>query len=303
MSILSTLKTAVTSGAGRQILQLQKSSPHIMFVAGAIGIVGTVVVASRATLKLDKALDENLEKMEKAKAVFASGDENYDEKAFRRDMVILYTRNVMVVSKLYAPAVALGLVSIGLLTGSHVVLTRRNVALTAAYAAVDKAFREYRERIVDRFGEDVDRESRYGYVERAENSTDADGKEITLRHRVVKSGEPSQYARFFDQMCSSWNREPEYNMLFLRSQQNWANDLLRSRGHVFLNEVYDMIGVPRSKAGAVVGWVLNKNGEGDNYIDFGIFDGNNPMARMFVNGNEGSLLCDFNVDGIIYDKI
>jgi hypothetical protein len=64
-----------------------------------------------------------------------------------------------------------------------------------------------------------------------------------------------------------------------------------------------MLGIDRSKAGSVVGWVITKEGTGDNFIDFGVFDGDNPRARDFVNGREGSILLDFNVDGVIYDKI
>jgi hypothetical protein len=104
-------------------------------------------------------------------------------------------------------------------------------------------------------------------------------------------------------VSSSWNPEPEYNLIFLQCQQNWANDQLRTRGHVFLNEVYDMLGLERSKAGAVVGWVFTKDGSTDNFIDFGVFNGETQISRDFVNGHEGAILLDFNVDGVIYDKI
>ena len=84
-------------------------------------------------------------------------------------------------------------------------------------------------------------------------------------------------------------------------QQTFFNDLLLSRGHLFLNEVYDQIGIDRTKAGQVVGWVVSK--DGDNFVDFGLFDGSTQEKRMFVNGHENSVLLDFNVDGVIYDKI
>ena len=91
--------------------------------------------------------------------------------------------------------------------------------------------------------------------------------------------------------------------MFLRKQQEWANELLKSRGHVFLNEVYDMLGIPRTKSGQIVGWVYNSNDEySDNYIDFGVYDGG-ARSRAFVNGYEKAILLDFNVDGVIYDLI
>jgi hypothetical protein len=129
--------------------------------------------------------------------------------------------------------------------------------------------------------------------------------EKTGKKEYVKRVGPdgaSIYARFFDPTSTSWSKEPEYNLIFVQCQQNYANDLLRARGHVFLNEVYDMLGIPRSQAGAVVGWILSQDRTTDNYIDFGVFD-DEKNARDFVNGYEGSILLDFNVDGVIFDKI
>ena len=90
------------------------------------------------------------------------------------------------------------------------------------------------------------------------------------------------------------------NLFFLKAQQTNANVQLTVRGHVFLNEVYDMLGLPRTAAGAIVGWV---RGNGDDVIDFGIWD-NNDINSDFVNGyNRSKILLDFNVDGVIYDII
>ena len=111
----------------------------------------------------------------------------------------------------------------------------------------------------------------------------------------------SQYARFFDEGCTGWDKNPEYNLYFLKQQQTYANDLLKNRGHLFLNDVYDMIGIPRTKEGQIVGWVYKEdNPIGDNYVDFGIFAEHNRKA---VNGFEKSILLDFNVDGSIIEHI
>ena len=107
----------------------------------------------------------------------------------------------------------------------------------------------------------------------------------------------SQYARFFDETCPSWSKNSEANLMFLKLQQQFANDMLKARGVLYLNEVYAMLGIPRTKAGQVVGWKYDlENPSGDNYVDFGIFDEKN---KSFVNGFERSILLDFNVDGII----
>lgn len=284
---------AVSKALGRQALVLEKNSPAILFGTGLVGMVGSTVLACRATLKLEEVLDEGKENVKKAKTL---EHEDYSEKDREKDLAIIHVQTSMKIVKLYGPAIVLGGVSVAALTQSHSILNKRNAALTAAYAALEKGFAQYRQRVIEKYGEEEDRNFRYGSRE-VEVMEDGKKKKV-LR---VGEGEPSIYARFFDPMSTKWSKEPEYNLLLLKCQQNYANDLLRARGHVFLNEVYDMIGVPRSKAGSVVGWILVGNVK-ENWVDFGIWDDDNNV-RDFVNGREASILLDFNVDGVIYDKI
>lgn len=294
------LPNVISSKATRQLLKGRKNSPHIMFGAGVVGIVATVVVASKATLQLEVVLENRKDNLEKANRLHAEGRADYDDKDYSKDIITIQTKNVIALSKLYAPAFGIGIISIGLLTGSHVVLTQRNAGLAAAYALLDKGFKDYRQSVADEYGKDADQHFRYKTTSEMVTRETDKGKE---KVQIIRAGssEPSVYARFFDELNPNWAKTPEYNLIFLQCQQNYANDMLRARGHIFLNEVYDMLRMERSRAGAVVGWVLNHNG--DNYVDFGIFDGNNAKARDFVNGREGAILLDFNVDGVVYDKI
>ncbi len=293
----------VPEAIGRQVarntLLMQKGSPGLLLGVGIAGMVGSTVLACRATLKMDEVVDEAKGKLDTAKTL---DHEEYSEKDRQRDITLIYFQTGVKIVKLYAPAIALGSLSIYALTSSHSILTKRNAALTAAYAALEKGFNEYRGRVVEKYGEDQDRDFRYGTREDVIVDPKTSKKKTVTR---VSTNEPSVYARFFDSSSSSWNKEPEYNLIFLQCQQNYANDLLNSRGHVFLNEVYDMLGLQRSQAGAVVGWILSPDEERttDNFVNFGVFDGKTEQVRDFVNGFEGAILLDFNVDGVIWDKI
>lgn len=295
-SKLTVAKNVVTSKAGRQVLRVQKNSPTILFASGVVGVVATTVLASRATLKLEETLEKHEENRYTAQELYTSGHQNYSKQDYTRDVAIIRVRAALSVAKLYAPAFTVGAVSVCALGGSHLILTRRNASLTAAYVAVDKAFAEYRQRVEKELGTEKERELRYDVTEERVDDTKG-GKVQTVKTPHGKS----IYARFFDESNRNWNKESMYNQVFLQCQQNYANDLLRSRGHVFLNDVYDMLGMERSKEGAVVGWVLG--GGGDDYIDFGVFEGDRFMGFEFVKGNERSVLLDFNVDGVVYDKI
>jgi hypothetical protein len=294
---MSLVPAVIGQTIARNSLLAQKASPGVLFGVGIVGTVASTVLACRATLKMSEVLDESKDKLHTAKTLV---HDDYSETDRRRDISLIYFQSGVKVVRLYGPAVIVGGLSIAALTSSHNILTRRNAALTAAYAALDKGFKEYRARVVAKYGEEEDRDFRYGTREITVED-EKTGKKTTVTR--VAPGEPSIYARFFDSSSASWSKEPEYNFIFLKAQQNYANDLLHARGHVFLNEVYDMLGLERSKAGAVVGWLLTKNGSTDNFVNFGVFDDRSDKARDFVNGLEGSILLDFNVDGIIFDKL
>ena len=293
---MNLVPTAITNTIARNTLQLQKSSPHLLFAAGVTGTIVSTVLACRATLKMDEVLEQAQTEMNNAKTLVHP---DYSEADRVKDIKIIRARTGVAVVKLYTPAIIVGGLSIAALTSSHQILTKRNAALTAAYAALDKGFAEYRARVIEKYGEDQDRDFRYG-TEQVAITSDSGKKKIVTR---AGPNAASIYARFFDEGSPNWSPEPEYNLLFLKCQQNYLNDMLHARGHLFLNEAYDALGIPRTKAGSVVGWVLSRNGATDNYIDFGIFDGKTERIRDFVNGHESSVLIDFNVDGIIWDRI
>jgi len=290
--LIRIIPNSVVGKVSRSILKAKKNSPHIFFAAGIAGTITSTVLACRATLKLSSTLDEIKHDVEVLETDPVRNEMPTEE--WRLDTVYIYGKASLRLVRLYGPAAVVGVVSIGMLTGSHVQLVHRNTALMAAYAAVQKAYDEYRERVRYQFGEEAELE--LYHASRTELVKDASGEVIEAR--VVDPNRYSPYAKFFDEYSRHWNKDPELNRLFIQCQQNYANDLLNARGHIFLNEVYDQLGIDRSKAGAVVGWV--KGGEGDNYIDFGMFQAYNSQ---FVNGWERSILLDFNVDGVIYDKI
>lgn len=288
--------------------QVEKHSPEILLGVGVVGVVATTVTACKATMKLNDILDECVETREKIKEVAENPkyDDKYTEEDAQKDLTINYVQTGVKIVKLYAPSVALGVFSVGCLLGSHNVMQKRNAALSAAYLTVDKSFKEYKQRVIDRVGEEVEKEIRYGIKAEEIETTiqNEDGTETTVTE-TVKMMNPtlySDYARFFDEASPYWQSDPEYNLVFLRAQQQYANDLLRAKGRLFLNDVYDMLGIEKTKAGQIVGWVYDPvNPNGDNFVDFGIYDMSKERVRAFVNGYEANILLDFNVDGNIWD--
>ena len=289
-------------------LKLKKHSPEILIVAGVIGTVASTVMACKATTKLGEIMDnakDDIEAVHEAVEHPEDLPQKYTAEDGKKDLTIVYTQTTLRVAKLYLPAVALGALSLTAIIKSHDILKKRNVALAAAYTAADKGFKEYRNRVVERFGNDVDKELRYNVKakEFEHKVVNDDGTEETVVEtvNVASIDDVSDFAKYFNKDCAGWSDNAEKNLFFLKRQQDFANELLEANGYLFLNEVYDMLGIPRSKAGQVVGWVYDKNVIAK--VDFGIYTINREENQQFVNGLEKNVLLDFNVDGNILDLL
>lgn len=296
----------------RAILHLKKVSPELMLAGGVIGIVGAGVWACINSAKNTPNIIE--ETHEELDAIEQSVNENrLDVAVERKEVFKVYAHQTFKLVRNYAGPLALGGASLALIIGSHCVLNRRYLGATAAYTAVEEAYRAYRDRVRKAIGEEEEKRLYLNTSERDDIPVKEVNPETNEAIVSTKSGiivnpdfKCSQYAKFFDENSTQWQKDPEYNLMFLRAQENYANNLLTARGHLFLNEVYDMLGLPRTQAGALVGWVKDSNHDG--YVDFGLYNvyrdiQRGEKVRDFVNGYERSVLLDFNVDGIIYDKI
>lgn len=296
---------SVNGVASKTVMKLKKHSPEILVVAGIAGTVVSAVLACKATTKVAEILDETkgtLDTIHEGMETGAINGQKYTTEDGKKDTVVVYAQTGMKLAKLYAPAIILGTLSITSILASNNILRKRNVALGAAYAAIDKSFKEYRGRVIERFGEQVDTELKYGIKAKKFEEIEVDpetGKEKKVK-KTVMVADPnlqSDYAVYFDSKSRNYETNPDYNRMFLKAQQAFANDKLQTRGHLFLNEVLDDLDLPRTPAGQIVGWT--KDGP-DGYVNFRIVE----VERETEDGrHEPALLLDFNVEGNIWEKM
>lgn len=295
---------SVNGVTSKAVMKLKKHSPEILVVAGIAGTVVSAVLACKATTKVAEILDETkgtLDTIHDGMETGAINGQEYTTEDGKKDTVVVYAQTGMKLAKLYGPAIILGTLSITSILASNNILRKRNVALGAAYAAIDKSFKEYRGRVIERFGEQVDTELKYGIKAKKFEEIEVDpetGKEKKVK-KTVMVADPnlqSDYAVYFDSKSRNYETNPDYNRMFLKAQQAFANDKLQTRGHLFLNEVLDDLDLPRTPAGQIVGWT--KDGP-DGYVNFRIVE----VERETEDGrHEPALLLDFNVEGNIWER-
>lgn len=283
------------------VLKAKKYSPEILIVVGAVGTVAAAVTACRATLKVHDIAENAKKDIDKIHEVSSNEEfsEEYSEDDRKKDITIVYMKTGLAYVKLYAPAVIIGSVSILCMVTSHNILKKRNVALAAAYATIDKGYKEYRSRVIERFGEEVDHELLHDI--KAKKFENENGK---AEEKKVVSVNNNGYSKVFDSKNRYWNKSMDQNLYFLKMEQHLANDQLRARGYLFLNEIYERLGFPISKEGQMIGWVYDpKDVYSIDFVDFGIRN-NGCVHKETKNGEyEPVITLDFNVQGNILDMI
>ena len=303
---------SVKQTANKVIFEAQKNSPKILAVTGTVGVAVGVVMFCKATMKVNDIMEEPRKTREKIKEASENKElqesGTYTEEDKRKDLTILYTQTGIKFAKLYAPAVIVTTFSVGCLLKSNKILNERNAALAAAYTAVDQGFKDYRGRVVERFGDEVDRQLKYNIKaeEVEETVIDEKGKEKVVKKTidVVESDMHDQYSRIFCELNPYYEEDSELNMMFLKSRQIYANQQLIAKGRLFLNDVYEMLGFDRTREGQIIGWVYDpSNPNCNNCVDFGIFNIHSRSSKNFVNGYEPGIILDFNVDGNVWESM
>lgn len=307
------MKTDLFANVGRTFnkvgFQLKKHSPEILIAVGVVGTVASAVMACKATTKLGDILDESKEQIDKIHEYAENPEKLPEGKEYsiedsKKDLTIVYAQTAWKVVKLYGPAVILGTASLGAVLTSNNILRQRNVALAAAYTAVEKGYKEYRGRVIERFGEEIDRELKYDIKAKQIEETVVDGKgkekKVEKTVKVCEASDCGPWAKFFDETCKGWDENPEYSLMFLRATEKFANDRCIANGYLFVNDVYDDLGIERTKAGQVDGWIWD--GVDPHPVDFGIYMTKRANQR-FVNGLEDVALLDFNAQANIWSKM
>ena len=320
-SLMKSTGTKVSNAAGKTGLTVKKYSPEILMGTGIGLFIGTIFMTIRAGRRHEEAkkiIEYNHQKLNNYINDCEELGEEIPKVELGKMKLVTYSKDALEWVKLYAPTVTLGAVSVGCFLWSNKILRHRYLGAVAAFNAVSVAYSRYRRCVIEEMGDEYDKRWAAGIVKRVidEEYTDKKGNIKTRKKEVFESIDdvktklenekksldgPSVFSMFFDSSSDQWvKNDPTGNRYFLQCQQNRANDILQTKGYLFLNEVYEMLGLPATDVGSIVGWI---KGLGDDYVDFHIYQDESEAGRRFVNGYEDVILLDFNVDGVVYDKL
>lgn len=299
--------TKVNRKVARMKINGRKYSPEILIAIGVVGSITGMALACVATTKLDSVKEKKDIAMDE---IHARYNPETELDVIKKETTAVYARTGLRYAALYSPAIIVEGISLSCMVASNIIMRKRIVGVTAAYATLATSFKEYRGRVTERYGEDVEYEIRHNIRNEEITTTKVDkhGNEKTKTEKVktIDTSKLSDYSRIYDSGCNGWSKDPIANRTFLRCQETAANQRLERDETVTLNDVYEMLGFQRTPEGQVVGWHFNPDAPvGERQIDFGIFTGleESEAKRRFINGLECNVILDFNVQGNILEYI
>ena len=307
-NLMNTLKHAY----GTVKFAAREHAPAICLVTGVGCVIAGTVTACIASTKLGDVVDNAKTHIDNINSAIDNGyvmdkddegndikvpinEDEYSKKDAQKDKLIVFANAGGNIIKKYALPATLTAIGIVLICHSHKIMSNRLVGVTAAYEGCREAFKSYRNRVKEEYGEEKERELYYGY--KKVSSVDPDSGEI--KEEVKYSPDRYENTFFFTERTSKeWEHSSSYNKVTIKNIENQANDRYNTYGYVMLFEVLDMLGMDRTPESYMLGW---KKGNGSDFISFGVFEGFDPRNQEFINGLSKDCVLHFNVDGIIGD--
>jgi gp069 len=200
--------------------------------------------------------------------------------------------------KNYGAALTVGSLSVASIIWGHSVIVKRLQQTTAAYNTVKRVYDSYRDEVKEQLGEENESEIHQKAVVRAAT---VDVLEESKDDAVIAVNLKSIGAVAIDVDGPDFNGDDHAARKFILTVQNTANDLLQARGHLFLNELYDLLGEKRIPQGNILGWVRKTRSGEPGVVDLRVFTIESPDGN--VETRQGFLWVRPEVQGIIVDLI
>ena len=212
-------------------LYLQRNSPTIVSCIGAVGVVATTIAAVKATPKA-------LSLIENEKAYI---NKQLEEGGWQTRVDKLTTAETIKATwKCYIPTAIIGLSTITCIFGANTLNKRQQAAITSAYMLLDNTYKQYKEKVSKLLGDNADTMVKKSIIEDQYS-------EITLFYEY-------HYGEFFERRKADvLNAEYQLNLKFA------------SQGYACLNDFFELLGLPITQEGEVIGWSTQ---EGYSAIDF-----------------------------------
>ena len=209
---------------------LRRSSPTILTVLGIAGVVGTTVMAIKATPKAMKLIK-------------AKKDELNTDK-------LTPTELVQTTWKCYIPSALIGAGTIVCIIGIGVMDKRNQAALTSAYAMLNESYKQYRQAAKEVYGEDADNKIH------AEMAKDARVASYEWGYQVynMDMDPESEQLLFYDLTSKKYFTT---TMAAVLNAQYHVNRNLAVRGDCSLNEYLSFLGIDGVDKGDEMGWDIS----------------------------------------------
>lgn len=260
----TTLASKVTRGLSNISRVVGKHSPLIMTAIGVVGLGATAVTSYKAAKKVEVIVEDIEESREQEERIA------YLEDGERSGIMTVEARNELMdlrvthvpvdrfevgkrLTGAVALPVALGVASIACIILSYKIQDNRIGALAAALttATAENAF--YKKKYAQQYGEEKAKQF-YTPTEMVSRTVvDDNGKESDILE-TIQSETSSLHGVWFHESTEYASDDHAYNQRFIQNVEDKMTNKLFATGWLRMNEVCDALGLPRTRAGELLGW-------------------------------------------------
>lgn len=276
--VMGNVGTSISKVAGKTGLKIKKYSPEILLAVGVVTEVAAIVSAVKAAKNHDQIIADHEDRLEIAKLGYTpeeldeikEGTEVVaidDQKIIRKKVTKCYIKTAGNLAKNYALTAAFSGVSMASFIGMHNIQAGRIAGLSTAYTGLKEGFDRYVKNNIELNGEENHRKCKYGFDKDTKETVSIDGEKQTIEETAVKDLESVKDAGYyadsywFDKQSSPmFKGMGNYDIMSLDAAEEYINALIETRGWATLNDVFDNIGMQRTKDGMIEGWVKGKGG-------------------------------------------
>lgn len=281
---------------------LVKAAPGLMITCGIAGVAVGSYKAAQVTPMAKEAIAE-------FKATRDAIEQHEEDPEAKRECIKAGYRSLgSTLLHAYAKPVLFVTGGTALILGGHGIVSKKLATTTASLISTDRIFRNYRNNVIEDQGEEADFRYRTGVktvnVETVEQDVRGRKRKVNKEYDVLEELVNDPFLKLFDESNPNFTKNPTRNLDFLRQQVDFLNRRLVAEGFVSLNDVLYQLGYNRCAEGSIYGWFYDPdNPNCHNEIDIGIKDIRRKTIQNAINGYEPVILLNFNVDGLIINKL
>jgi len=261
------MKDSMRRTVKRTKMKVRRGAPLALTIMGILTGIAASVLACKKARTMDAELEEENQAIADAKEAVDAADSDDEKKEAKQALTKARAKKGVKLGKMFGLPVLLGGLAIGMVTGSYVLMAADLAGTTAALKKVTKTFNEYRANTIDVYGEQADKELRFGKHKESVTVKSADPDTGEIHEQTVKAMKAENGTHDYDfaiPFCrtycgTAFQDNYYYDNLTISGAFDDCTLKLRRDGYIFASDIYEKFNFDQTPDSRVMGRMIGKD--------------------------------------------